>query len=198
MFTGHDARAPAAPPHRCLPGHLGGGSEHQQQYDLVRLGGAGPRRITANLTDAANLGNNSARIEIIVLGTLAVNGSTGSTVTFTSAGSTAGSWAGLRIETGGTLTATSVIVEEALNGIACNGTVTVSDAGVDAGMMNSDAGVSSNDGGPVVMPDGGSVTIIGNSSGCGCSSSDAMAPLFGLLLLALRRRVAAGGKRRRA
>jgi hypothetical protein len=77
--------------------------------------------ITATLTDAANLGNNSARVEIIVLGTLNVNGAT-----FTSTGSSAGGWAGLRIETGGTLTATSAIIEEASSGIAANGTVTVS------------------------------------------------------------------------
>ena len=37
------------------------------------------------------------------------------------------------------------------------------------------------------MPDGGSGTITGKS-GCGCGSVDAMAPLLGLVVLALRRR----------
>ncbi len=82
--------------------------------------------ITSNVSDAANLGTNSSRIEIIVLGTLTVNGSPGSVATFTSAGSSAGSWVGIRVDAGGTLTASNMIVEEATSGIACNGTVTVS------------------------------------------------------------------------
>jgi uncharacterized protein (TIGR03382 family) len=61
------------------------------------------------------------------------------------------------------------------------------DGGADAGMTVSDAGVNEPDAGPMLMPDGGSGTISGKS-GCGCGSVDAMAPLLGLALLALRRR----------
>jgi MYXO-CTERM domain-containing protein len=61
------------------------------------------------------------------------------------------------------------------------------DAGMDAGMTQPDAGMQDTDAGLTMMPDAGTGNISGNS-GCGCTSTDAMAPLLGLIALALRRR----------
>ena len=61
------------------------------------------------------------------------------------------------------------------------------DAGVDAGMTGTDAGTMEPDAGSELMPDGGSGNISG-TSGCGCSEANAMMPLLGLVVLALRRR----------
>ncbi|MFZ5446697.1 MAG: hypothetical protein ACOZQL_42310 [Myxococcota bacterium] len=82
--------------------------------------------VTAAASDAANLGTDSARVELIVRGTLVVNGTAGAPVTFTSAGSGAGAWTGLRVESGGTATVTSAIVEEAVVGLDNTASITVS------------------------------------------------------------------------
>ena len=84
--------------------------------------------ITSTTTDAANLGTTAGKVELIIRGTLVVNGTAGAPVTFTSAGTSAGSWVGLRVETGGSVTLTNAIVEEATIGLDANANVTVTGA----------------------------------------------------------------------
>ncbi|MCA2976987.1 MAG: right-handed parallel beta-helix repeat-containing protein, partial [Myxococcaceae bacterium] len=73
--------------------------------------------ITASTSDAANLGANTSSVELIVQGTLAVNGTAAQPVTFTSAGTTNSSWTGIRVEAGGSASLTAATLEEALYGV---------------------------------------------------------------------------------
>ena len=104
------------------------------------------------------------------------------------AGTLAGDYAdGVRATAGAVSTTASIHVRSA----------TVVDAGVvdagpvepvDAGPMLTDAGTMTEvDAGTMTAADGGTGLIQG-ATGCGCSQGDALAPLMGLLALALRRR----------
>jgi hypothetical protein len=94
---------------------------------------------------------------------------------------------GVRATAGAVTASASVRVEPEL----------VMDAGVDAGMgedagvdagMEPDAGpMMGSDAGVTMTPDAGTGTM-GGTSGCGCAQVDALAPLLGLVVLALRRR----------
>ncbi|MFT3710805.1 MAG: NosD domain-containing protein [Archangium sp.] len=76
-------------------------------------------------SDAANLGANTSRVELIVQGTLTVNGTSGSPVVFTSTGSAANSWVGIRVDAGGAATITSATIEEATQAIDATGNATL-------------------------------------------------------------------------
>ncbi|MFO0598045.1 MAG: hypothetical protein U0228_22275 [Myxococcaceae bacterium] len=81
--------------------------------------------INITTTDAANIGSVAGKVEIIVQGTMNVNGTSGSPVLFTSAGASAGSWSGVRVDATGSLTLTSATIEEATSAIDSNGAATV-------------------------------------------------------------------------
>ncbi len=83
--------------------------------------------ITVTTTDAGNLGTVAGRVEIIAQGSIVVNGTVGAPVLFTSSGTTAGAWTGLRAEASGSITATYTIVEEATAGLESAGTASFSD-----------------------------------------------------------------------
>ena len=69
-------------------------------------------------SDSANLGVDSARCELIVEGTLLVEGTSGNPVTFTSTGGSVGDWYGIRVLDGGVIDLDHCRVEEAYKGIS--------------------------------------------------------------------------------
>ncbi|MEW5742707.1 MAG: right-handed parallel beta-helix repeat-containing protein [Myxococcota bacterium] len=77
-------------------------------------------------TDAANLGTDSARVELLINGTLDVQGTAGSRVTFTTSGSS-GAWYGIKVQAGSTANLiANAFIEKATVGLTAAGPVTVS------------------------------------------------------------------------
>ncbi|MEW6430206.1 MAG: hypothetical protein AB1730_01750, partial [Myxococcota bacterium] len=84
--------------------------------------------ITAATTDAANLGTDTTKVELIINGSLDVQGTSASGVTFTTTG-TVGAWSGLRLQAGSTNNALAYTrIEKAATGLVAAGPVTVSNA----------------------------------------------------------------------
>ncbi|MCC6338322.1 MAG: hypothetical protein IT380_30545, partial [Myxococcales bacterium] len=83
--------------------------------------------LTAAASDSMTAGNNTSQVEIFVLGTLQVTGSTSTAATLTTAGAS-GSWQGVRVEAGGSATFSYGRVEKAVVGVLAVGNASVSNS----------------------------------------------------------------------
>src|SRR5687767_11094202 len=73
--------------------------------------------VTAATTDGQAAGADTSRVELIVQGTLVATGTQGSPITFTSQGTAAGAWYGIRIAGGTGSTVGYANINEASRGI---------------------------------------------------------------------------------